>query len=57
MAPCNPEYELCGSASVEWYDCVNRENTDIVLIVSLISHKIDFVSTGSIYLESMAHVA
>ena len=26
--PGNPEYELCGSASVEWYDCVNGEKTD-----------------------------
>ena len=21
-------YELCGNASVEWYDCVNGEKTD-----------------------------
>ena len=26
--PGNPEYELCGKASVEWYDCVNGEKTD-----------------------------
>ncbi|MBR4205577.1 MAG: AraC family transcriptional regulator [Clostridia bacterium] len=26
--PGNPEYELCGYASVEWYDCVNGEKTD-----------------------------
>lgn len=26
--PDNPEYELCGNASVEWYDCVNGEKTD-----------------------------
>ena len=26
--PGNPDYELCGSASVEWYDCVNGEKTD-----------------------------
>ncbi len=26
--PGNPEYELCGNASVEWYDCVNGEKTD-----------------------------
>ena len=26
--PGNPDYELCGNASVEWYDCVNGENTD-----------------------------
>ena len=26
--PGNPEYELCGSANVEWYDCVNGEKTD-----------------------------
>ena len=55
--PGNPEYELCGNAGVEWYDCVNRANTDIVLIVFLISHKIDFVSSISIYLERMAHAA
>ena len=24
----NPAYELCGNASVEWYDCVNGEKTD-----------------------------
>ena len=24
----NLEYELCGNASVEWYDCVNGEKTD-----------------------------
>ena len=26
--PANPEYELCGNANVEWYDCVNGEKTD-----------------------------
>ncbi|MBO4362749.1 MAG: AraC family transcriptional regulator [Clostridia bacterium] len=26
--PGNPDYELCGNASVEWYDCVNGEMTD-----------------------------
>ena len=26
--PGNPEFELCGRASVEWYDCVNGEKTD-----------------------------
>ena len=26
--PGNPEYELFGNASVEWYDCVNGEKTD-----------------------------
>ena len=26
--PGNPEYELCGNANVEWYDCVNGEKTD-----------------------------
>ena len=26
--PGNPEYELYGNASVEWYDCVNGEKTD-----------------------------
>ena len=26
--PGNPEYELCGNASMEWYDCVNGEKTD-----------------------------
>ena len=26
--PGNPEYELSGNASVEWYDCVNGEMTD-----------------------------
>ena len=26
--PGNPEYELCGIANVEWYDCVNGEKTD-----------------------------
>ena len=26
--PGNPEFELRGSASVEWYDCVNGEKTD-----------------------------
>ncbi|MBQ2028116.1 MAG: AraC family transcriptional regulator [Clostridia bacterium] len=26
--PGNPEYELCGNANVEWYDCVNGEMTD-----------------------------
>lgn len=26
--PGNPDYELSGSASVEWYDCVNGEKTD-----------------------------
>ena len=24
----NPDYELCGNATVEWYDCVNGEKTD-----------------------------
>ena len=24
----NPDYELCGNASAEWYDCVNGEKTD-----------------------------
>ena len=27
--PGNPDYELCGNASVEWYDCVNGEKTDV----------------------------
>ncbi|MBQ9828043.1 MAG: AraC family transcriptional regulator [Lachnospiraceae bacterium] len=26
--PGNPEYELCGNACVEWYDCINGEKTD-----------------------------
>ena len=26
--PGNPEYEICGNANVEWYDCVNGEKTD-----------------------------
>ena len=26
--PGNTEYELCGSASIEWYDCINGEKTD-----------------------------
>ncbi len=26
--PGNPDYELCGYATVEWYDCVNGEKTD-----------------------------
>ena len=26
--PGNPDYELSGSASVEWYDCVNGEKID-----------------------------
>ena len=26
--PSNPEYELSGNATVEWYDCVNGEKTD-----------------------------
>ena len=26
--PGNPEYELCGNANIEWYDCVNGEKTD-----------------------------
>jgi AraC family transcriptional regulator len=26
--PGNPEFELCGNASVEWYDCLNGEKTD-----------------------------
>ena len=26
--PGNPDYELCGNASAEWYDCVNGEKTD-----------------------------
>ena len=26
--PGNPDYELCGSATVEWYDCINGEKTD-----------------------------
>ena len=26
--PGNPDYELCGNASMEWYDCVNGEKTD-----------------------------
>lgn len=26
--PGNPDYELSGSASVEWYDCINGEKTD-----------------------------
>ena len=26
--PNNPDYEICGNASIEWYDCVNGETTD-----------------------------
>ena len=26
--PGNPEFELCGNASAEWYDCLNGEKTD-----------------------------
>lgn len=26
--PGNPDYELCGNATVEWYDCVNGEKND-----------------------------
>ena len=26
--PGNPEYELCGNANVEWYDCVNGEKSE-----------------------------
>lgn len=26
--PGNPDYEICGNANVEWYDCVNGEKTD-----------------------------
>ncbi|MBQ1371685.1 MAG: AraC family transcriptional regulator [Oscillospiraceae bacterium] len=26
--PGNPDYELCGNATVEWYDCVNGSMTD-----------------------------
>lgn len=26
--PGNPDYELCGNANVEWYDCINGEKTD-----------------------------
>ena len=26
--PGNPEYELCGNANGEWYDCINGEKTD-----------------------------
>ena len=26
--PGNPEFEICGNANVEWYDCVNGEKTD-----------------------------
>ncbi len=26
--PGNPDYELCGNATVEWYDCVNGEKDD-----------------------------
>ena len=26
--PGNPDYELSGNASVEWYDCINGEKTD-----------------------------
>ena len=26
--PANPDYELCGNATVEWYDCINGEPTD-----------------------------
>lgn len=27
--PENPDYELCGDAMVEWYDCLNGEKTDL----------------------------
>lgn len=26
--PNNPDYELCGNANIEWYDCINGEMTD-----------------------------
>ncbi len=26
--PGNPDYEICGNATVEWYDCINGETTD-----------------------------
>ena len=26
--PNNPDYEICGNANIEWYDCVNGEKTD-----------------------------
>ena len=26
--PGNPEFEICGNANVEWYDCINGEKTD-----------------------------
>lgn len=26
--PGNPDYELCGNATIEWYDCINGEKTD-----------------------------
>lgn len=26
--PGNPDYEICGNANVEWYDCLNGEKTD-----------------------------
>jgi AraC family transcriptional regulator len=26
--PGNPDFEICGNANVEWYDCVNGEKTD-----------------------------
>ena len=26
--PGNPEYEICGNATVEWYDCINGETSD-----------------------------
>ena len=26
--PGNPDYELSGNATVEWYDCINGEMTD-----------------------------
>ena len=26
--PGNADYEISGNANVEWYDCVNGENTD-----------------------------
>ena len=26
--PGNPDYEICGNATVEWYDCINGEKTD-----------------------------
>lgn len=26
--PGNPDYELCGKASIEWFDCMNAEKTD-----------------------------